>query len=156
MAQPIVAIESGIMQKGWFTVIFEGLKMGLVKTAKTADEEYEEMSFFPGGAFWAHKEPGPYKIGDVEIEKAVKSEEVDDFLWSNFIRVMGAPPGTVQNKDFTICGLNAARTRFMHQWTYKNAWFKKKDGVLFEGGSVDPVLEKFYIACDRCVFKCLS
>ena len=28
MADPIVAMETGIRQKGWFTVIYSGLKMG--------------------------------------------------------------------------------------------------------------------------------
>ena len=155
MADPIVAMETGIRQKGWFTVIYSGLKMGLIKTAKLTRQEYEESSFFPGGAFWAHKEAGPYKIGDVEIEKAVKADEVDDVVWTNFLRVMYSPPGLYQDKNFTVVELDTTRTQKKRVWTYVNAWWKAIGEISFEGGSAEPVLEPFTIACDYCNFSAL-
>ena len=155
MGQPIVVMETGLAQKGWFTCIYDGLKMGLVKTAKVPKEEYAEASFFPGGAMWAHKEAGPYTIGDVEIEKFVKADEVDDFVATNFLKVMYSPPGTYQNKHFTIVQLSSTRDRKVRMWTYINAWFKAKGEIGFEGGSPDALLEPFTIACDYCNFSTL-
>jgi len=142
--------HSGLRQKCMFSLFFNSIEINLVKTFKLPDLEKEIQKFGSAGTYWDHKEPGRILVGEWEMEKAIKANESDDWVWVQFNKIFVNP---VSENDLLFYELTSDRSQHKRQWTLHNAWTQKNPGLEFDSMSSDIQLEKVIGCCDWVDFK---